>query len=279
MIRRRALLERLVRGGSLRSGSSGVVYTTPERVRRAASRMPHLVMATLLMLALHAFWWFWLSPSKPEPAFRPSIPAAIRYASPSVGPDRPSVRIWSPVLSALPTPVGFSDFAVSDETGVGPALRVPQGAIRFLERPTYADPVPPLTTEAGGPSWDGDDAVVFADTSVMDGIPATQFEGLRLLVTDGLTRGELATIEIPGDLSQSSDGVWEAAAWLDFDDAGSVSHVFLERGTEDVERNRDLVRSLYQWKLQPEVTARRGRVRIHHFRMLEQVDVENGVAP
>jgi hypothetical protein len=189
------------------------------------------------------------------------------------------VRIWSPVLSALPTPVGFSDFAVSDETGVGPALEVPEGAVRFLERPGYPSPEPPLEREASGPSWRVSVAMAAAEPPVIEGATWREFDGLRFEVTDGLSREDLEKIEIPGDLSRIDDGIWEVTAWLDFDDAGSVSHVFLEKATEDAERNRDLVRSLYQWKLQPEAAARRGRVKVLHTRRVTAADDANGAAP
>ena len=96
--------------------------------------------------------------------------------------------------------------------------------------------------------------------------PAAHKPGATLRVRDGLTQDDLASIEIPGSLEREGDVTWRANAWIEFDDDGHVSHVFMEQSSGNPERDRDLLRSLYRWRVKPDRGVRGGRVDVLYER-------------
>lgn len=282
MARRQALMERLVVDGSLR-GPRATVYITPDRFRDAAGRIPHWILAVILMVLLHAFWWLWLSPATPDPAFRSRAGPGLAYLSPELAPDLTGAWVLSPALSALLNPAGIGDMAPAQQFGEAPDLHLPLTPLTYMERAQYlAGDVPPLVSAQGAVSrageWPPPGAPgVAGSRPVLESAALERLEGLRIDVRDGLSREDLAGIEVPGGFPTVDRNVWEAIAWIEFDEAGGVDHVFLETPSGDVDRDRILVRSLYRWRLAPEAETRRGRVSMSYFRRARET-VGNGTS-
>lgn len=275
-VQRRRFLEHLVRGGTIARFPEPGSYRTPEHFDPPAVLTAHLVLAVGMMVGLHGFWLLWLSPESAEPlAGRPDR-TRLLVVSPDSHPWRESPRGWSPVLFPLPTPVGFSDFAVSEDTGVGPAFASPPAPVPFLERASYfASPPsrPPGPSEPPGPAEGSQAAAATpaATPTVLEDIPWERYQGLRLHLADGLVRDDLTSIEIPGAPMLDQETPWEAIAWLEFNELGLVQHAFIETSSGNRDRDRDLLRSLYQWRLRPEAGSRRGRA---HFQFFQRAETE-----
>lgn len=271
MTGRRARTERLVQDGALRGGRL-TAYATPDRFREAAGRVPHWTMAAILMVLLHAFWLLWLSPAAPDPAFRPRTGTRLTYLTPDLVPDLAGAWVLSPALGALLSPSGIGDLPPTRELAGTPDLQAPRTPLTFFERDRYAAAdVPPLDppsrADAAAAAWPAPGAPGGGPTeSVLDAVRVERLEGFRMTLSEGLRREDLAGIEVPGALPRDDRMVWDAVAWIEFNAEGGVDHVFLEQTSGDAERDRNLVRSLYQWRLTPQAETREGRVTMSFFR-------------
>ena len=203
--------------------------------------------ATGLAFALHGIWWYLAaSPDGPAHAPVPVLPVASLVYVPDPASMEDARALGSPVLFALPTGLGFSGEARAESRAAPSGLRgaeswpvlmdpasVPQGTDDFL---------PPL------------DQVVVRTPSSFSALPevsrtfnlptgSTGFV-LRIYWPDGTPslRGGLPGAGVLAPVLK--DRPWELGALLEFDDQGTVRHVFLEKPTPDRDRNEVVARAL-----------------------------------
>lgn len=249
------------------SSTENPLVFAPSSGRRPVNRIPHIILATILMVSIHIFWFIWLTPvGSGVPYVEGLGPRLIYAAVPVKGLER---SLWSPVLLSLPTPAGFSGEGMAMATGVGPSFDTPLPRRVYLGREDY---------DAHSPSLLYRDDVFEDRRGWLDPTPLprrsspagqSNVDGSRWVwwPSDGLERDVLAEIEIPGEIDQRYSFVGEVSVWVQFDDTGAATHVFLERNTDHVELNRDLVRMFYRWRVKPVFGGRVGRI---HLRMVPE---------
>lgn len=242
----------------------------PSRRARASGWLSWIV-SFLLAVGLHAFWlwavhWPAMLPSAAAAAAGPRL-LYVGGASAAM-PDAQLQRdLWSPVLFALPSEVGFSPREGAGVLPARPSLQGPPPSGVLLARasaPTK-EPVRPLPSLI---------ATVAATDERLDFPPsepvfpvAGETTGFTLHVwwPDGEPdlRGGGGTS--PRELAAWLDErPWEAQALITFDPQGSASTVFLERPTQVRERNEAIARGLRKLRVAPAAEARTVRVMLQY---------------
>ena len=208
---------------------------------------PSALAAFALAALLHAIWWYTLArPWTLDLAPTPLTPSPrLTYLPESTA--RSAARlIGSPVLFALPTPVGFSG---DDRRSLDRAPAALQGARReplLLERSATRDAPPDflrsltqtVSVAEEEPAWIPPSTRTFATPA-----GATGFV-VRIYWPDGAPaiRGGLPGAGVLAPVLQ--DRPWELGAMLVFDERGDVRHVFIEKPTPSRDRNEALARAL-----------------------------------
>lgn len=213
-----------------------------------AVRVPHWVVAALVMGGLHLLWLIWLVPA--PAGYRASYRAPTRLAFltsvvDGAGGGGDPRALWSPILLSLPTPMGFSGAVVSDELHVRPALDAPPGRARFLERERYEERVPDPSRHARDLSLAVRPA---AETEPDPGHPPHPVPEPGLSTTFDPVPLEHAPWP-PGSAPATND--WHLGARLVLDAGGDVRAVFLEVPSSDPLLNRRAARVLRRWRGDP----------------------------
>ena len=265
MVRRNMLLNELVHGGSVENMSRDSVYQTPSINRHRSTGISHWVLAAVLIILFHVFWLFWLRPGEPERVRRrvrqgPSLKILTAQSSS----EKNIRRIWTPTVLALPTSIGFSGTAISEEISEGPSLRIPRGQIRFLHRDIYEGgdiPIAPLVRNHAParlppePEPVGVLPTSFVQISHESGV---QFDLGGALELEGLLGSDF-----PNELKQGSQD-WEVECWIQFDEKGLVGHVFLETSSGDDRVDHIVRRALHQWIAGPLMYGNAGWVKVYY---------------
>lgn len=171
--------------------------------------------------------------------------------------------MWSPILFALPTPMGFSR---APAAGAGHAR--PR-----VQRPTL-DPVlrPPPHDIPQGSIISAISLPVFAagdQFSTDTGAPVFTVQPVGANTLEVELRGDLATLQplekpmpiVPAALAVDS---WDVNAYVDIGREGSVRHVFLDPPSASPEFNAYLLQALYRWQFAPAPMERRGTISFHY---------------
>ena len=249
----------------MRRMDTGDRYAPPEPGPRPPGRVPHLVLAALLMGSLHVFWLIWLSPTRAEPGHPASHRPRLHVLPMQEGGAEPGSRIWSPVLMALPTPAGFSGAAMEEKTGVGPRVASPRGPVRYLAWADAARPPASAGSPAGAgsglgslpASWGEGPAPV---TPVPEALPPRRAPpGLHVRFPGALTTNAFEHLVLPPLAGEPQ--AWTCRVSLWFDDGGAVTRAFIEEPSGDARRDRDIVRAVYRWRLAADQATERAEVR------------------
>jgi len=233
------------------------------------------ILALLFAVSWHVVWWVWLSadpiearlvlPETPRVSYMPVTIDTLN----SKGDIHTKIRtLWSPALFSLPSQVGFSRSILTNEIGVRPPLAMPDGDSRFLERlPSMrinmpAEPLPldmnrvvkTLETYAPRASL----SPVFTSLSVTGVI-------VKVELSEGLTGRHFKHMNLPELPALCREKPWEAAAWLEVDPEGRVTHVFLEKKSPAESYDADLVRNIFAWRLKNPGKTVTGRVVVRCF--------------
>ena len=171
--------------------------------------------------------------------------------------------MWSPVLFALPTPMGFSRTPAAGDGHDRPRVQRPSLDPILLLPPqdvnrgmvVSAAPVPAFAA--------GDHFNVDGVTPVFDAQPAAT----QALVVELL--GELAVVQplekplpaVPPELAADS---WGVSAQVDVGREGGVRHVFLDPPSTSTDFNVQLLQMIYRWRFTPPTTDLHGTIRLYH---------------
>ncbi len=244
-------------------------------------------LAATMVLVWLAFWDFWLSPvnpaSKTLPATAPRVSFLSRTSSSDGGPGISVRSLRSPAVFSLPSEEGFSAGALTNRIGGRPPLQVPGGEALFLA---------PSQAAAPGSGFrfapELDQSVRQVLTNLPDRLSGTRvFPGPAALRTDvqvelsaGLERRRLRVMEVPQDEALLKDKPWEALAFVDFNEEGKVTGVFLEERTSFDDVNAALIRALWRWQVENAKEPFGGRVAFRSpGRPQAAVELQKGAGP
>jgi hypothetical protein len=220
-------------------------------------------LAIGLMVTLHAFWWFWLSPRAVEAAAPTRRGPSVRLLSGDYG-----RRIWTPTVLALPTEIGFSGTAMTNQFGEGPSIRMPRGPAYFLMHPAYdAAPTvsgevwtrPPLVVRSPPPpepAWEGEGEAPPPASPSADLL--VQFAGRS--IPDPEAEG----LQIPAGFAAGNQP-WRISIWIEFDDRQQVSHALVEESSGLPARDRALLQAVYRWRSRSAPAVPSGSVTIAYI--------------
>ena len=244
-------------------------------------------LATAMVLVWCAFWEFWLSPLNPSskalPATAPSVSFLSRTNSSDGVPGIAVRALRSPAVFSLPSEEGFSAGALTNRIGGRPPLQVPGGEALFL--------APSREVAPGGefrfaPELDQSVRQVLTNlpdrlsgTSVFPG-PAALRPDVQVEVSAGLERRRLRVMDVPQGEALLKDSPWEATAFVDFNEEGKVTSVFLEERTSFDDVNAALIRALWRWQVENAKDPFGGRVTFRSpGRPQAAVELQKGAGP
>lgn len=229
-------------------------------------RVPHWVMATLVMCGLHLLWLIWLVPL---PSFLRAPPRKPLHISILTGaldgqenggnPNSDARVLWSPILLSLPTPMGFSGAVVSENLDVRPALNAPSGRPWLLERDDYGSTATDLARI--GLVLDLTEPEGRIPLPVAASSPPPVEPGLTIETMDRPAGPRLVHTPWPEEEGTAgADISWGLTARLDIAPSGSVRAAMIEGPAADPAVNRLAARTLKRWRAEP--TASGGIVRV-----------------
>ncbi len=203
-------------------------------------------MAVLLLWGL--LWWVLpVRPAADEDVVRPPSPMSMIVAWPE-----PLERLplaLRPDLVTLPSAVSFGAY--------GPVADVLYGVAPFQHRMAVPLPPPVLASAAGGDTDHQADIQAEAARAIgRSRMPALLLSppagtipvspaGQMVIYSEGLGRTRLNDGVLKGIGGLEGGRRSEAELWVDFDEGGRPSSVFLEKGTGNPVVDRELVRQLW----------------------------------
>ncbi len=232
----------------------------------------------LLTLPLAALWFgFWGLLWEPEsftapreaPRFTPHARFLPVRAPADGGEPQSDLRVmWSPVLFALPTPMGFSRAPAAGDGHDRPRVQRPTIEPQLMPPPPAALLTPVVPAPRPPEFNDGVHFRLDGATPAFAGLPAA---------TNALTvevLGALADLRclatplppLPPDLAADS---WTIAATLEVGREGRVLHVFLDPPSASAEFNAQLTQALFRWRFGTAAAAAQGLVHLHHAAALQ----------
>lgn len=226
----------------------------------------------LLALPLSALWFgFWgllwqpeaFTLSREAPLFTPHARFLPARTPADGGEVQSDLRVmWSPVLFALPTPMGFSRAPAAGDGHDRPRVQRPSLEPLLMPPPSQqlaaVVPAPRLPALNQGALFRLDGA-----TPVFTGMPVPT----NTLVIDKLGGlAALACLEqplpaLPAELTADS---WTIAAALEVGREGRVQHVFLDTPSASPAFNEQLTRAFFGWRFAPSTAAAQGVVHLHY---------------
>lgn len=234
------------------------------RIHRHSSALCVLFVACGIVL-----WLMWADSPLRHRKFIPPIPA-VRMTWLADGPAndggawRSDVRaIASPILFALPTPLGFSRDALRPS-----GLKPPPPSVATGFTPIYATPATTIVARLAAPPL-GETVAGFRSLPVPE--DRTQIGGVRgatgsvLVVVAKLGRETAVTRAIPVEANSifADAQSWEAVARVDLDNSGWADRVLLEKPGTVTNRNASLVQLLRTMNFGTN-GARSCRVAVHY---------------
>jgi len=222
--------------------------------------------AAVLALAWFGGWGLLLQPAgSPAPATRVAKAPRVTYLpAPAVqgdGATRADLRVlWSPVLFSLPTPMGFSRSAASNEATLRPPLQQALSTPVLLARPVpppAAPLIPPPVANLAGPA---PAAPAVPAAPVFTAPPPATSAAWQVLLRGGLADAAWQAQPLPPAPADGTAADVEAGAQLEFSREGWAQHVWLDAPTASSNVNAQLVRALLQWRCAPAAAPRSGAV-------------------
>jgi hypothetical protein len=237
--------------------------------RRGARPRYVWIWAVILAVAWHAFWWLALTPRRVPLPFGSSTAVRVTYlpAKPANGAEVRMVEearmVSSPVLFALPTPMGFSGPVLAKELALRPPVEASGDSALILPSPLGEATLPtvpsaPRVRAGEVRAWSAlvpSSPPVFAriDREPRRGRVDVEFSA-ELLPSDA---GTERTLEM-GDVPEAR--AWEAVAYVVVDEQGKVLQLFMEPPAPSPAWNALLVQALRRLEFEPATASRRGRL-------------------
>ncbi len=251
----------------MKTDSKQIARSGAVPARRDCGGIFRWCLAVVMGAVWFAFWDFWLSPA--NASFRtasstaPSVCFLAEPASSSGSPGADVRTFRSPAVFSLPSEEGFSAGALTNRIGGRPPLQVPGGEALFLASSREAAP--------GGEfrfAPELDQSVRQVLTNLPDRLSGPRvFPGPVALRTDvqvelsaDLEQRRFQVMNAPQGEALLKDSPWEATAFVDFNEDGRVSGVFLEERTSFDDVNAALIRALWRWQVENAKDSFGGRV-------------------
>lgn len=227
------------------------------------------LLAVPLALVWFGFWGLLWSPEAytpqrhlprfaPHARFLPGRTAAVGDEA-----QRDLRVMWSPVLFALPTPMGFSRTPAAGDGHDRPRVQRPGLEPVLLSPPQDADRGRVVST-ISVPAFTAGDRF-----NVDEGVPVftTQPAITNMLLVELL--GELAALQplgkplpvVPAGLAADS---WSMKVQIDIGREGSVRHAFLDPPSAAPEFNIQVLQAISRWRFAPLSAERQGSVRLYY---------------
>ncbi len=230
-----------------------------------------LAVLSALVWHLAVFWWLGLE-SLPVASAKAHAPTAMRVApEPYVNSAEPFADeihlLWSPVVFALPTHVGFSAQLMAKRVDARPPLNASRESSMYLNRMKSDQRA--LTTT---------DVVPLGNVLRYDPIrlSADVPPGRSFMHTDGtMASASISIIQHDGSLelvdtarfSIQSDKVatdaWEVTARVEVDHGGAVERVILEEGASAPVLNTEIIRAIRRCRFNKGEHGRSAQVRVY----------------
>jgi hypothetical protein len=215
-------------------------------------------------------WAVLLNPASPRaPRAAPPVPRVVYLPAESetltpTGATAEARMLWSPVLFSLPTSLGFSRDALTNEVRMRPPLGQYGGFTNFLERTTHDAPVlEPLPSADLRQAAAGTPEVVAmpdSESPAFDLVSASTSALFQVMLLDGLAGRRFAEARLPVHPWVNGAKPWEAVAYLELDGGGRVVHAFIENPSPSETLNARLAQVLRGWRLAEPGSADSGRV-------------------
>ena len=226
-------------------------------------------LAGPLAVAWFALWGLFWSPVPfvplrslprfvPHARFLPGQSAIVDGA-----PQRDLRVMWSPVLFALPTPMGFSRTPSDGDDHDRPRVQRPSVEPLLLSPPlatsaTAMVPAVPLPIFSDGARFQLDEAApIFASLPALTNL-------LTIEIVGDLADFQTLKKTLPTLPSELTTDSWTVIAYVDLDRAGSVRHVFLDPPSSLAAFNAQLLQALYRWRFAAISTEVHGAIHLHH---------------
>ena len=226
----------------------------------------------LLALPLAGLWFgFWGLLWQPQtftlpselPRFTPHARFLPARTLADGGEPQSDLRVmWSPVLFALPTPMGFSRAPAAGDGHDRPRVQRPNLEPQLMPPPTASlkSVVPaskfPGFNDGANFRLDGAEPVFAAMPAATNSLTTEILGGLR--DTPCLEKPLPA---LPPELISDS---WAVAATLEVGREGRVQHVFLDPPSASAAFNVQLTQAFFRWRFAPSSAAAQGVVHLHH---------------
>ena len=227
------------------------------------------LLAIPLAVSWFAVWGLLLQPfeympSRSAPHFQPHVRYLATQTAGTAGGAQSDLRVmWSPVLFALPTPMGFSRASAAGEGRDHPRIQRPVIEPVLLQPAPVGTGLPVVQVPTRPPFLDG---VNFRLDGIAPVFPAVQASSntLAFEFLDGLAGGRALDTPLPALPADLVADAWSIVAHLDVGREGGVRDVFLEVPTSSPEFNAAVAQALYHWRFAPASTAVSGVIHLHH---------------
>ena len=224
-------------------------------------------LSIAMALVWCAFWGFWLR-SGEEPSRGGGSGAPVVSFLPESGVsnrtlDAETRAILSPAIFSLPSEAGFSRGALTNSIGARPSLQTMGSVAFFLALPRAS------ASESDFPFVPAlEKSVREALTNLPDQVPepyvfanlSTTGANVQVELSSGLEQQHIRTMDVPSEDVLLKDKPWDASAFVEFNEEGKVSGVFLETKSSFEDVDASLIRSLWGWQIEKATQSVNGRV-------------------
>lgn len=238
----------------------------------AANRWPRHVW--LLAVPLAGVWFLlWGLLWQPEeyvphpntPHFLPHARyLSMRRDAPGAGEGQQDLRVmWSPVLFALPTPMGFSRTSATGEGRDHPRVQRPSVEPLLLQPAPVAAGAPVVPVPAAPAFNDGVNFRLAGPAPIFAAVPPPT-NSLALVWLGGLAQAQALEKTLPALPPALVAEAWSILAHIEVNREGGVQHVFLDPPSASADFNAQLVQALYRWRFAASAAGVQGVVRLQN---------------
>lgn len=236
-----------------------------------AHRWPrrYWLLAVPLAVGWFVIWGLLLQPLEYTPSrSAPRFQSHARYLPVQTGGAGGEVQsdlrvMWSPVLFALPTPMGFSRASAAGEGRDHPRIQRPVIEPLLLQPAPVVTGLPIVPVPTRPAFLDGVNFRLNGAAPVFPALPAST-NALAFEFLDGLANVRALETPLPAMPAELGADAWSIVAHLEVGREGGVRDVFLEVPTSSPEFNAAVAQVLYHWRFAPASTAVSGVIHLHH---------------
>ena len=235
-----------------------------------------LELASCLAVVLHLALFFFVRPAPGIGLAGSRVPPKTHYLAKAPGAlpvDGADARvIWSPLLFALPSEMGFSRNLLQERP------RTPTGESPQAELESFL--AVDIASRSAGTPFDPQDLMVTAFDPAAPSLPANGLGPVsrrpaarRVYVAPELKERLEGGIVLPPALNKEVETAWEVRAAVSISEQGAVRHVFLDQPLESAKLNNQVLRLLYGLHFKPGKEPVEGHIEIYSPETLRDKEV------